>query len=359
MYECFLLNDERIFMKSVLLTGIKKLELADTPIPEIKHDNEVLLRLAAMGVCGSDIHYFNEGRIGDQVITFPFSIGHECSAIVEKVGKNVKHLKPGQKVAVEPAISCGHCDQCLSGRPHTCRKLRFMGAPGQYEGCLSEYIVMPEENCFLIDENMPLTSGALVEPLSIGAYAVKLSEVKEEKNIAILGSGPIGLSVLLALEKNNERKIFVTDKLQYRQDAARKLGAYWTGSPDETDVVKTISTIEPLQMDIVFECCGKQEALDQAVDLLKPGGKLMIVGIPEEDVIHFDVSKLRRKEITIQNVRRQNNSIPDAIRLARNNPRAADMMITHVFRLDEAQKAFETVAGYKDGVIKAMIQLDK
>lgn len=344
-------------MKSALLTGIKKLEIVDTPAPQLKHDNDVLLKLAAVGICGSDIHYFNEGRIGDQVITFPFSIGHECSAIVEKIGKNVKHLKPGQKVAVEPAISCGHCDQCLSGRPHTCRNLRFMGAPGQYEGCLSEYIVMPGENCFVIADNMPILNGALVEPLSIGAYAVKLSEVKEEKNIAVLGSGPIGLSVLLALRKMPERKIYVTDKLNYRLHRAKELGASWTGNPGETDIVKTISSLDPLQMDIVFECCGKQDALDQAVDLLKPGGKLMIVGIPEEDIIHFNISKLRRKEITIRNVRRQNNSIPEAIRLAEENPQAAGMMITHTFKLGEAQKAFETVAGYKNGVIKAMIQL--
>ncbi|MGE5440837.1 MAG: alcohol dehydrogenase catalytic domain-containing protein [Bacteroidota bacterium] len=344
-------------MKSVLLTGIKKLELKDTPVPEIKHDNEVLLRLAAVGVCGSDIHYFNEGRIGDQVITFPFSIGHECSAIVEKVGPGVKKLKAGQKVAVEPAISCGHCDQCLSGRPHTCRNLRFMGAPGQYEGCLSEFVVMPEENCFVIDESMSSLNAALVEPLSIGAYAVKLAGEGDYKNIAILGSGPIGLSVLLALEKNPGRKIYVTDKLNYRLEAAKRLGAFWTANPGQTDIAKSLNQIEPLQMDIVFECCGQQQALDQAVEILKPGGKLMIVGIPETDAVQFNISKLRRKEITIQNVRRQNNSIPDAIRLALDNPQAAETMITHIFNLNEAQKAFETVAAYKDGVIKAMIKL--
>ncbi|HEX2868111.1 MAG TPA: alcohol dehydrogenase catalytic domain-containing protein [Ignavibacteriales bacterium] len=342
-------------MKSVLLTGIKKLELADTPVPEIKRDNEVLLKTATAGVCGSDIHYFNEGRIGDQVITFPFSIGHECSAVVEKVGRGVKRLKPGQKVAVEPAISCGHCDQCLQGRPHTCRHLRFMGAPGQYEGCMSEYIVLPEENCFVIDDSMSTLKGALVEPLSIGAYAVKLAGEGDYKNIAILGAGPIGLSVLLALHKTPAGKIYVTDKLNYRLEAARKLGANWTGNPDEIDIVKEITQIEPLQMDIVYECCGKQEALDQALDILKPGGKLMIVGIPEGDTVQFNISKLRRKEITIQNVRRQNNSIPDAIRIIQENPRAAEMMITHTFNMTEAQKAFETVAGYHEGVIKAMI----
>ncbi|MCU7495831.1 MAG: alcohol dehydrogenase catalytic domain-containing protein [Ignavibacteria bacterium] len=346
-------------MKSVLLTGTKKLELREVPKPEILHGKDVLLRPASVGVCGSDIHYFNEGRIGDQVITFPFSIGHECSAVVEKTGPEVKNLKPGDRVAVEPAISCGKCDQCLSGRRHTCRSLRFMGAPGQYDGCLSEYVIMPEENCFLLHGDMPLLTGALVEPLSIGAYAVKLAGSEKYKNVAILGSGPIGLSVLLALGKSPERKIFVTDKLNYRLEAARSLGAYWTGNPDEKDIIKEVGRVEPLQMDLVFECCGKQEALDQALDLLKPGAKLMIVGIPETDIIHFDVSKLRRKEITIQNVRRQNNSIPDAIRIAGENPRAAEMMITHVFNLEEAQKAFETVAGYKDGVIKAMIKLDR
>ncbi|MGE5401690.1 MAG: zinc-dependent alcohol dehydrogenase [Ignavibacteriales bacterium] len=345
-------------MKSIVLTHLKQLEIKEVPKPQLIGDDDVLLKVGAVGVCGSDIHYFAEGRIGDQVVNFPFVIGHECSAIVESIGKNVKKLKPGDKVAVEPAVSCGKCDQCQIGRFNTCRKLRFLGCPGQLEGCLSEYIIMPAENCFLLNPELTLSEGALIEPLSIGAYAVSFLENSRAEKVTILGAGPIGLSVLLSVKSKGEKTIFVTDKIDRRLEAAREIGADWSGNPENVDIVERIRDAEPLLMDAVFECCGKQEALDQAIDLLKPGGKLIMVGIPSEDRVDFDVSKMRRKEIVIQNVRRQNMAIADAIKVLEENRTKAGLMITHNFSLFESQKAFELVAGYKDGVIKAMIRFE-
>ena len=345
-------------MKSVVLSGIRKMEVREEPVPQLTSENQVLLRVGAVGVCGSDIHYFTSGRIGDQVVQFPFKVGHECAAVVEEIGKEVSELNPGDWVVLDPAVVCGECDQCLNGRFHTCRHLRFLGCPGQLEGCLSEFITMSQDNCCRITKGKSLALGILVEPLSIGIYGIKLLEDSTVNSIGILGSGPIGLSTALAARETGISKIYMTDKLDFRLDAARKTGAVWTGNPNKTDVVNQIQNQEPFGLDAVIECCGDQEALDQAVDLLKPGGKLLITGIPEQDRIAFDACKIRRKEICIQNVRRQNKCIPAAIEYLESGRVDMDFMLTHSFHADETQEAFELVEDYGDGVIKALIRFD-
>jgi L-iditol 2-dehydrogenase len=343
-------------MKAALLTGVRKVEVKDIPKPALDTDTDVLLRIAAVGICGSDLQYYSTGRIGSDVVQFPFIIGHECVAEVEEVGGNVKKIKPGDRVVVDPALSCGTCAQCIQGRPNTCRNLRFLGCPGQLEGSLAEFIMMPESNCYLLEEGIDTKLGILAEPLSIGIYSIRLLGAVDAATIAILGAGPIGLSVGLAAKDTGIDKIYFTDKIDDRVDASRKAGAVWAGNPDQSDVVEKISEFEPSGLDAVFECCGDQEALDQAVGLLKPGGKLMIVGIPETDFVTFDAHKLRRKELVIQNVRRQNDCIPAAIDLIARIKSDLDFMVTHSFRLEEAQKAFDLVENYRDGVIKAIVQ---
>ncbi|UCE41023.1 MAG: alcohol dehydrogenase catalytic domain-containing protein [Candidatus Aminicenantes bacterium] len=342
-------------MKAALLTDIRKIEIEDAPFPSIQTDTDVLLRIAAVGLCGSDLQYYSTGRIGSDVVQFPFIIGHECVAEVKEAGRDVHKVKPGDRVVVDPAVSCGTCDQCLDSRPNTCRNLRFLGCPGQMPGSLAEFIVMPESNCYLLDESTSTKLGILAEPLSIGIYSVRLMGDSPISSIAVLGAGPIGLSVGLAAKDTGIQKIYMTDKIDGRLEAAQKAGAAWTGNPDRLDIVTNILEIESSGLDAVFECCGDQEALDQAVELLKPGGKLMIVGIPDIDLATFDVHKLRRKELTIQNVRRQNDCIAAAVDLISRRAQDLDFMVTHSFRLEEAQEAFDLVENYRDGVIKAII----
>jgi L-iditol 2-dehydrogenase len=344
-------------MKSAVLTGIRKIELREVPDPQLRKETDVLLRIGVAGLCGSDIHYYLTDRIGNQIVQYPFTPGHECVAVVEKVGSAVKRVKPGDRVAIDPAVSCGKCDQCLRGRSNTCLNLLFMGFPSQLPGCLSEFIIMPEKNCYPIAEQMSLRQAALVEPLSIAVYAVDLLYNLKAETIGILGSGPMGLSVLLAARLAGISRVYVTDKIDERLKAARNAGADWAGNPDKSDIVADILKQEPSLLDAVFECCGDQEALDQAIEILKPGGKLMILGIPLSERISFDISKLRRKEICIQNVRRQNKCTQAAIDLIQNRQVEMDFMATHFFTLEETTKAFELVSGYGDGVIKAMIQL--
>lgn len=342
-------------MKAAVLTGIRKIEVRDVPEPSIRSETDVLLRVEAVGICGSDLQYYSAGRIGGDVVRFPFIIGHECVAVVEKTGRSCGMLEPGDWVVVDPAVSCGSCDQCRAGRPNTCRSLRFLGCPGQMEGSLSEFIVMPEAQCFLLDERIDKDLAILAEPLSIGIYSVNLMS-SAASSIAILGAGPIGLCVGLAAGEKEIKKIYMTDKIDTRLEASRHAGSTWTGNPDRKDIVKRILEAEPHGLDAVFECCGDQEALDQAVELLKPGGELMIVGIPETDRVSFDAHRIRRKEIAIKNVRRQKGSIPPAIDLIARKGPALDFMVTHSFPLEEAQRAFDLVEHYGDGVIKAVIR---
>lgn len=344
-------------MKAVVLTGIRKLKIRDLPDPEILDPRDVLLRVAVVGVCGSDIHYYTTGRIGSQVVQYPFCVGHECAATVVSTGPGVSGVRTGDRVAVDPAISCGACDQCRAGRPHTCRRLRFLGTPGQGEGCLCEFIVMPESCCFPVGSRMTLEQAALSEPFAIGVYAVKLAALPPGAKVAILGAGPIGLSVLLAARHAGTERVFVTDKIEARLNAAGAAGADWTGNPDRQDVVRDIAGRESLFMDAVFECCGEQSAMDQAVDLLKPGGRLLLVGIPEADRVSFVIDQLRRKEIVVQNVRRQNHCARPALDLIETGAVNVDFMVTHRFRLEQTSEAFDLVAGYRDGVIKAMIRM--
>jgi L-iditol 2-dehydrogenase len=345
-------------MKAAVLAGRRRIEIREIPGPLLQKETEVLVRVRATGVCGSDVHYYSEGRIGDQVVEYPFVAGHECAGVVEKTGGAVTRLKPGDRVAVDPAVVCGVCDQCLSGRPNTCRHLLFLGTPGQLAGCLSEFIVMPEENCHLLGEELTWAEGVLVEPLSIGIYSLKLSGEVLPENVVILGSGPIGLSVLLAARASGVRRVYMTDKIEARVRAARLAGSDWSGNPERSDVVAEIRAQEPGQVDVVFECCGDQAALDQAVDLLKPGGRLLIVGIPVSDRVSFAVHKIRRKEISLLNVRRQRGCFPEAIRLIKEKKANPRFMATHEFALAETATAFELAAGYHDGVIKAVIRHD-
>jgi len=344
-------------MKAMVLTGLKQMAMGEVQDPVIENDTDVLLKVGTVGVCGSDVHYYLTGRIGSQVVEYPYRVGHEFAGAVEAVGKGVTRVKPGDRVAVDPAMACGTCDQCLAGREHTCRNLRFLGCPGQADGCLSERIIMPEGSCFPIGSGTSLEHAALAEPLSIGVYAVKTSIPLAGARIGILGCGPIGMSVLLPACLADAERIYVTDKIDERLALAERGGSTWTGNPDRQDIVGAIRAEEPLLLDAVFECCGEQEALDQAVQLLKPGGKLMLIGIPTVDRVSFPMDDLRRKELCIQNVRRQNECMQDAIDLVESGKLDVDFLITHRFALEQTQEAFDLVADYRDGVMKAMVSV--
>lgn len=338
-----------------MLTGIRAMEMKEIPEPELINSNDVKIRMSVLGICGSDIHYYTQGKIGSQKVQYPFTVGHEGAGVVVEVGSAVKKVRPGDKIAIEPAMPCWECDQCLSGRHHTCRNLKFLGCPGQAEGCLSEYIVMPETSCFPLTGKLTADNGSISEPMAIGVYAVRKSGGVKGINIGILGFGPIGMSVMLASKAQSAENIYVTDLIDQRLAIAGKEGAVLTANPDKENAIEKFRKREPLGLDVVFECCGKQEAFDHAVELLKPGGKLVVVGIPEFDFWSMNVELTRRKEISLQFIRRQVDCVEETLELMKNGTISITNMVTHRYPFSKTKEAFDLVAGYKDGVMKAMI----
>jgi L-iditol 2-dehydrogenase len=344
-------------VKAVELYNLYDLRLTELAEPKLMDERSVRLQVLQVGICGSDVHYYRHGRIGDQIIAFPHIIGHECSARVLQVGAEVQRIKVGDLVAVDPAVSCMECDQCQAGRYHTCRKIKFLSAPGQAAGCLAEQVVVPERNCFVVPLSLGAERAALAEPLTIGWYTILKAGALQDLTMAILGCGPIGLSCLLAAKLAGARKMYATEKLLYRLDMAVRNGALAGGLVDRDDIIGNIRKEEPQMLDVVIECCGQQAALDQAVQLLKPGGRLVIAGIPEEDRVSFNISELRRKELTVINIRRQNECVEPVLEAMAHDRLQADFMITHRFPLEETAEAFRLVADYKDHVVKAMIKI--
>ncbi|MBV9850071.1 MAG: alcohol dehydrogenase catalytic domain-containing protein [Armatimonadetes bacterium] len=346
-------------MHAMKLTGLRRMVMQDVPMAAIARDTDVLIRVARVGICGSDVHYFDEGGIGTQRVEYPWAVGHEGAGVVEAIGAAVTRVKPGDRIAFDPALPCGECDQCRAGRPHTCRAQKFLGCPDQIEGCLAEYLVMPERNCYPIPNTMTWDEAAIVEPLSIGIYALSLAGAMDGAKIGILGAGPIGLSVLLPARAQGASRVYITDKINARLQVASRAGADWTGNPDSDDVVGEITRREPELLDYVFECSGSQDAMDQGIELLKPGGKLLLIGIPAgTNRVSFDINLLRRKELIIQNVRRQNNTVQRAIDMIADKEIDVNVMVTHHLPFARTQEGFDMVADYQDGVVKAMVTFD-
>jgi L-iditol 2-dehydrogenase len=343
-------------MRAAFLTGVRAIEIRETPAPRIVRDDDVIVRSRAVGVCGSDLHYYLSDRVGADKVSYPFIPGHECAGIVEEVGQGVARVKTGDAVVIEPAVSCGACDQCRTGRPHTCRKLLFLGHYGELTGGMAEFVLAPERNCVPLPAKMTVVQGALAEPLSIALYAAGLGGSLRNKAVGVLGAGPIGLCLIMALKADGSGPVYATEKVAARLEAAAKSGADWTGDPDREDIVAEIRARESLGLDLVFEVCGEQSALDQGVALLKPGGTLVVVGIPLEPRVSFDSSFVRRREIRVQNVRRQNKCLERAVGLIHTGRVKPDFLATHFFKLDQAREAYELAAARRDGVLKAIVE---
>ncbi len=349
-------------MKVAYLTALRQLEIREQPTPELTGADDVLLRIERVGICGSDVHYFAEGGIGNDRVQYPATVGHECAGTVVEVGAAVERLKPGDRVAVDPAIVCGRCDQCRAGRVNTCRNLQFMGCPGEAPGAMAEYRTVPATNCLSIPDEMSFDLAVLAEPLSIGLHAVRLGEVYPAARVAVLGSGPIGLSVLLCAKLSAPCTDYMTDLIESRLEAARSRGADWTGNPKQEDpkkedVVEAIGRREQWGLDLVFECSGDPACIDQAIRLLTPGGTLVLVGIPPAARVDVDIHAMRRKELVLKNVRRQRGCMVPALRLISEDRFDFQRLLTHRFALEEIQQAFELAADYADGLIKAVADL--
>ncbi|MGD9047956.1 MAG: NAD(P)-dependent alcohol dehydrogenase [Anaerolineae bacterium] len=351
-------NPQSPTMRASLLHGIRDLRLEELARPTPGPD-EVLLQVACVGVCGSDVHYYQHGRIGSQVVEEPIIMGHEFSACVVGLGSAVSSLELGQLVAIEPGISCGQCEPCLHGHPNLCPAVRFCGTP-PIDGVFAEYTVMPADNCFPLPDGMSAVEGAMLEPLGIAIHSVDLGHLKAGQTVAVLGAGPIGLLIAAAAKAAGASEIYVTEPLAYRRQFALDYIADVALDPETQDVVDGIRQLTAGRgVDVAFEAAGAPDTPQQAAAVTRIGGKVVIAGIPPDGMMVMRADTVRHKGLTIKIVRRMKHTYPRAIRLVQSGMVDVKPLATHLLPLERISEAFEMVAGYRDGVLRAVIRVSE
>ncbi|MFH2068651.1 MAG: alcohol dehydrogenase catalytic domain-containing protein [Candidatus Omnitrophota bacterium] len=343
-------------MKAAFLIGKKQIKIQDAPQPIVRN-GELLVRVKKVGICGSDVHYFKEGRIGEQIVSGPFVLGHEAAGEVIETGPNVAGFTVGQNVAIEPGISCGKCEVCLTGKPNLCTKVQFLGTPPT-SGAFREFLVLPAANFIPLPDNVSLEEGVLSEPLAIGLYAVNLIRVSPGDSVAVFGCGPIGLAIIFFAKLAGAASIFATDLIPERRAYAKQIGADYLFDPEKTKPVKEILALtKGGGVHSAFEAAGQKETLVQAIDSASLAGKVGMVGIPAEDCWQFPSFGARRKELALLNVRRSAFAAEKVIRLMAAGKINARDMVTHNFPLERVAEGMQLVADYREGVIKAIVNI--
>ncbi len=318
-------------MKAARLFSVGDLRLVEEPIPNPRPD-EALIGVTAVGLCGSDLHWFNEAGIGDSHLKKPLVLGHEFAGVMES----------GQHVAIDPAVSCGVCVPCREGNPNLCTSLRFAGH-AEEDGALREWIAWPKQNIYSIPNTLSDADACMLEPLGIAIHAVDLGKVQLGSRIGVFGCGPIGLLIIQAAQAAGASEVFVTEPLQHRLEAAHKLGASsWTKGEE---------------VDVAFECAGENEAVEDALMAVKHGGRVVLVGIPKDDRTLFTASTARRKGLTLLLVRRMKFTYPRAIKLVESHKVDVRSLITHNFPLEKIGEAFAT-AQRREG-LKVIIHISE
>jgi len=331
-------------MKVLRLHTHGELRLHDEPEPTLVAD-EALIRVKAVGVCGSDLHWFSEGEIGDAKLEHPLVLGHEFAGETED----------GQRVAVDPAIPCGHCEFCERGHPNLCENMIFAGH-GKTDGALREYASYPPRCLFPLPDSLSYADGAMLEPLGVAIHAVDLGKLRAGMSVGVFGCGPIGLLIVQMARLSGASNIIATDVLPHRVEAAKRFGAdhaILAEAGRELDAVRAATSGRGV--DVAFEAAGEQEAVDVSVAAVVPGGKVVLVGIPADDYTAFSASTARRKGLTIKLVRRMKHTYPRAIELVSKGLVDVRSLVTHSFSLEQSAEAFR-VAQRREG-LKIIIEL--
>ena len=345
-------------MKAALLYGPGDFRIENLPVP-VPGPGQVLLQVLSVGVCGSGVHYYLDGGIGDDKVEEPFVIGHEFSARIAALGPGVGGPPVGTRVAVEPAISCGTCEFCLEGHPNLCENILFCSTPPT-QGALQEYMVHPAELCFPLPDSVTNDQGAMLEPLGVALHTVRLAKLHPGDTIAILGCGPIGLLSLQVALLSGARAAYVTDVVPERLAMAEEFRATATFKADEGDPVAwLLERTGGRGVDVAFEAAWADETVSQAARMARRGGKAIMIGIPRKDVAVFPAHTIRRKGLTIKYVRRMKHTYPRAIAMVRDGLINVDALMTHRFALDEVTEGYPLVASYGDGVMKVVIEVSK
>lgn len=344
--------------KGAFMRGIDKMIIKEIPVPEIGK-KEVLVSLEYVGICGSDVHYFHNGCCGSYKVDLSedYMLGHECAGTIVKVGEEVEKLKVGDRVALEPGITCGECEQCKSGHYNLCPDVVFLATP-PVQGCNEEYIAFPENMCFKLPDNVSTKEGALIEPLSVGFYASEQGGVKTGDTVVILGSGCIGLVTLLACKAHGAGKIIVADLVEARLQKALGIGATEVINSGKEDALKKIEELTNGRgADVVFETAGSPVTIAQTPFIVRRGGVITLVGISAKEEINYNFAQIMDKEATIKSVFRYRNIYPKAIAAVSGGAINVKGIVTHEFDLDHIQEAYDEAVNNKTDLVKAVIKV--
>ncbi len=343
-------------MKTAVMLGIGKMGFEEREIPQVKED-EVLVKLEYVGICGSDLHYYESGAIGDYVVKPPFVLGHEPGGTVVEVGRNVKHLKAGDRVALEPGKTCGHCEFCKTGRYNLCPDVVFFATP-PVDGVFQEYVAHEAELCFKLPDNVSTMEGALIEPLAVGFHAAMQGGARAGQTAVVMGAGCIGLVTMMALKAMGVTKVYTVDIMEKRLQKALELGADGVINAGQADAVEEVRKLtDGKGCDLVIETAGTQATTVQAIRMTKKGAAIVLVGYSKSGEMTLPMSLALDKELTFKTVFRYRHIYPMAIDAVAAGKVNLKGIVTDIFTLDEIQKAMDHSVNNKADIVKAVVRI--
>ena len=323
-------------MQVARLHGVADLRLSDEAVP-VPGPGMNLVRVTAVGICGSDLHWWAEGGIGDAILERPLVPGHEAAGII---GDGPRR---GQRVAIDPAIACGSCPPCRSGYRNLCIRIRFAGH-GAQDGALREYLAWPADLLHPLPDTLTDADGAMLEPLGVAIHAADLGHLRLGGSALVAGCGPIGLLLIQVLRAAGAARVAAVDPVPHRRDAASRLGAEVTAAPEQAAAPAGLRELAGAGVDVAYEMAGTDGGVQLAMAAARPGGRVVLGGIPGDDWTRFQASVARRKGLTIAMVRRMNETYPRAIGLAATGRVDLPSVVTHRFALAAAPDAFDVAA---------------
>jgi len=342
-------------MRAAVLHGIGDLRLEEIERPSAPAQGEVLIRLRAVGVCGSDCHFYERGRIGPYIVQKPLILGHEAAGEVLEVGAGVTHLKAGDWVAIEPGVPCRKCHFCKVGKYNLCPSSQFMATPPQ-DGAFREYLVWPADFVFRLPENVSLEEGALVEPLAVALQALKRSEMRPADRVVVLGCGTIGLMIIQAALAAGASLVVGVDIANLRLEMAGQFGARSVNGREAEPLEAIKEATQGEGAEIVFEAAGRAETIRKSLAMVRPGGVVVIVGMAAEEEIALPIMDSVIREYDVRGVFRYANCYPPAIRLLASRKISPAALITHRFCLEEAPEAVKFALHHREEAIKVMVR---
>ena len=317
---------------------------------------EVQVRVDAVGICGSDLHSYADGFIGDTPCLYPMVLGHEPAGTVLRTGEGVTGWSAGDRAALEPALYCYHCEFCRSGHHNVCEHIRFLSNPGQ-PGFFREFVNLPAHNLLHIPPNLPLEVASLFEPLAVAMHSMKFAAIQPGESVAVFGAGPIGLLTIACLKAAEAGRIWAVEPVAHRRELARHMGADAVLDADAGDAAAAIlSDTHGRGVDCALDCAAIGDTINQAIRASRNSGRVVLTGIHSAAMVEFEVSPMRRKELAVFNVRRSNHESEAALEMLAHNAALFAPVITHNRPLSSIADAFRIVADRADGVGKMIIR---